>query len=377
MFFFILCSQAFLPWNASAQSWQWMKGSINGESHGLRIATDTGENVYAAGECWFNGSFGLYYYSPGFIGSVCLVKYDSVGNLHWMVLGDSSNCAGLATDLFGNEYLLAVYYGHTVNFGGHILVNPRPSLDSGSYFLAKINASGDVIWVKNIGAINCFETYPEEYGNCITTDACGNIYVECAFTNNIRIGTDSFTKVPCVPDIGSADILVAKYDSSGNVIWAKSFGGDWPNSPTGIAVTRSGYIYFAGDFKSDTLYCGSTFLTDTSELGLGNKVWSSFLIKLDNLGNTIWARDNTGSANCEVSALAVDQSENAYITGNYEYGSLDFGGTLYFGLYAFSPSPYMDVRGFLVKFDSSGTVAWGKTIQSYVFPLSAVTDPLQ
>jgi len=73
--------------------------------------------------------------------------------------------------------------------------------NSGSFdiFLVKYNSSGTKQWTKQLG------TSSGDYGNDVTTDSSGNIYVT-GYTNG---GLDGNT------NSGSYDIFIVKYNSSG------------------------------------------------------------------------------------------------------------------------------------------------------------------
>ena len=53
--------------------------------------------------------------------------------------------------------------------------------------------------------------------------------------------------------------LTAKYDSSGAVIWARSFGGRLSESVYTQAVSRDGDIYLGGFYYSDSLVIGGLY----------------------------------------------------------------------------------------------------------------------
>jgi Secretion system C-terminal sorting domain len=354
----------FVAWGSYGQGWEWMRGSQNGESHGLYVATDKNENVYNVGECWFTGNFGPYTYSVGSKVYMPLVKYDSSGNVSWLVMASHAIPAGLTTDLYGNEYLLAAYLDTVVNFGGHTLSNPH--YDSPCYFIAKINALGNVLWMKRIGNANGFSTNIGQLGNCITTDVCGDIYFTLGFSNNLILGDDTLVNA------GNSDVLLAKFDSSGNKIWAKSFGGNGYDLASGISTTHSGNIYLAGMFKSDSMRFNTTILSDTL---ISRNYWSMFLVKLDNSGNPIWAKTNNGSVDCEAYGLVVDKSENAFITGTYFVGYHPSASVL-FNTIVLPIAPSFQVYDFLTKYDSSGNPMWAKCVQGkYLISYGVVVDP--
>src|ERR1035437_5759560 len=238
---FVLLILVFVPLDTSGQGWGWMKGGQNGETSGIVAATDFNGNVYGAGDFYGTGHFGPYNFgasgSNQGLGGTLLVKYDSSGNIRWLITSNNgSGPEGLSTDLFGNEYLMGVYYD-TISFGGHTLI--APSKDTQYYFIAKIDSGGNVKWIKSIGNVQQLGDYGV---NNIATDNNGNIYITCSASSNTTIGSFSINNIRPY----SQAIVVAKYDSSGSVIWVKSFGGEGPDFPAGIIVMQSGNIYISG-----------------------------------------------------------------------------------------------------------------------------------
>ena len=117
----------------------------------------------------------------------------------------------IAVDANGNSYVTGYFYSSTITFGLTTLTN------SGVYsdiFVVKYDSSGNVVWAKNTGGTN------EDKGYGIAVDAIGNSYVTGWFSSStITFGSTTLT------NSGSDDIFVVKYDSSGNVMRAKSAGG--------------------------------------------------------------------------------------------------------------------------------------------------------
>ena len=343
-----------------------MHGAENGESGGCLIATDMQENVFSVGVTYLNGHFGPDSFSTiSNRANISLVKYDSVGNLGWTLNASRTLPMGLATDMFGHEYLLAQYNRAELRFGGMTLVNPNA--DSNCYFLAKIDAFGNVDWIKNIGNAKLGIYIVENIGNCVATDDCGNVYISCSVGNNLTVGAFSDSSSGPLRD----DILLAKYDSSGNLLWAKGFPGNGADIPTGIAVSRSGNIYLGGMFTGDSLTFGGIVLSDTLRTSSN---WNSFITKLDNAGNPIWSNISYNAIECENTTLALDAHENVYISGYFSSGyGLD--SSIHFGAVTLASTNHQGY-GFLVKYDEAGTALWGKTIQGKgVLQNSLTIDP--
>ena len=361
---FVVCFVIIGNITIHAQGWQWMKGAHNGESHGEYVTTDLDGNVYTAGINFGNNHFGTYTTpAGGFVGNLVMAKYDSLGNIGWIKYYNSSIGsfpAGMVTDPFGNVYLLGVYRDSFFNFYGHTLLNPNwppgylytftgDSVNTACFFIAKINAGGNLIWVKNVGNV-CSEW--SDINNHMTIDQCGNIYIACPFWNDTAvIGGNSFTNA------GSINFIVAKLDSSGTVLWAKNFGGNQHAWPAAIKVTPTGNIFITGTFLSDSIRFGTTVLTDTSSF----YNWSIFIAKLDNSGTPIWAKTNKGPTATYVNAggLAIDNQENAFVSGGYSIHHPSVpAGIMSIGSYVFPLTIPDSNYGFIAKFDSIGAISW-------------------
>jgi hypothetical protein len=79
-----------------------------------------------------------------------------------------------------------------------------------------------------------------------------------------------------------ADIFVAKYDSAGNALWAKRYGGAALDEVGGLAVSPAGVIYLAGRFNGSATYGPNTLTSLNTSYDT-----DCFLAKLDTNGNPI------------------------------------------------------------------------------------------
>ena len=138
-------------------------------------------------------------------------------------LGTSSSDggSGVTTDSSGNVYVT-----------GYTLGGLDGNTNSGSYdmFLVKYNSSGTKQWTKQLGSSGW------DWGNGVTTDSSGNIYVT-GYTNG---GLDGNT------NSGYGDIFLVKFNSSGTKQWTKQLGTSSSDSGNGVITDSSGNIYVTG-----------------------------------------------------------------------------------------------------------------------------------
>jgi hypothetical protein len=123
----------------------------------------------------------------------------------------------------------------------------------------KYDGSGNVVWAKGAGAASV------DRATGIAVDGSGNSYVTGYFYG-INITFGSFILNNAKP--GYSDVFVVKYDSSGNVVWAKRGYGTYNEESTSIAVDDNGNSYVTGWFTSSSITFGSFTLTNTSTGGL-------------------------------------------------------------------------------------------------------------
>ena len=135
----------------------------------------------------------------------------------------SAGTTAMATDASGNVYIAGFFDNPGVSFGTTTLT----SVWIYNMFLVKYDALGNVVWAKNEGGTNIYN----ESINGIVIGGSGNIYITGYFGNStITFGTVNLTNE------GDDDMFIVKYDTSGNVIWAKSAGGVDDDIATSINV---------------------------------------------------------------------------------------------------------------------------------------------
>ncbi len=320
---------------SQAPGWAWAK-SVGGNSFdsALSVTTDAVGNVYVTG---FFGSptlvFGATILTHAGGGDMYLAKYDASGNVLWAKsAGGIGNDEGLSvtTDTSGYIYVTGRFSSPTIVFGATTLTNSG----GGDIYLVKYDASGNVLWAKSAGGNS------NEMGNSIVTEASGNVYVAGYFSSpTLVFGSTTLTNA------GLSDMYLVKYDASGNVLWAKSAGGNKEDIGSSVTSDGSGNVFVTGRFESPTLVFGATTLTNA---GLSDM----YLVKYDASGNVLWAKSPGGQSYNNGHSVTSDASGNVYVTG-------DFGGTLVFGTTTLSTGAGGGDM-YLAKYDASGNVLWAK-----------------
>tara|TARA_B100001564_G_scaffold187175_1_gene157171 strand:+ start:6378 stop:12611 length:6234 start_codon:yes stop_codon:yes gene_type:complete len=185
------------------------EGTGNKNEYGYGIAVDSSDNIYVCGEAG----------NSGYGSTDCLIaKYDSSGNIQWQkLLGDQYSTTqdrfrSVTVDSSDNIYAI----GHS----------EKPN-DNNDTIIAKYDASGNIAWQKYIDN--------DAQGKAIDTDSSGNVYI---LSESIR-----------VVGAGNADLYIAKLDSSGNMQWQNTLGGEYNELTFDLCISLDN-LYISGTTRS-------------------------------------------------------------------------------------------------------------------------------
>jgi outer membrane protein assembly factor BamB len=341
--------------SAQTPEFQWAKRAGGAsDDRAYRIVVDASGNSFVTG--YFASStitFGTTTLTNAGYDDMYLVKYDTSGNVVWVKsAGGTSKDRGywVAADAAGNCFVVGIFSSPTITFGSTTLINGSET----SMFLAKYDANGNVIWAKSTNGI----FYDPDDCGAVGLDSLGNIYVTGSYSNStITFGTTTLINA------GNTDIYVVKYDTSGNVVWAKSAGGTNKDISMSIALDSDGNSYVTGNFTSPTLSFGPTTLINTGERDF-------YIVKYSANGDVLWARSASGNAWDNGRSIAVGPSKEILVTGEFQSPTLTLGTTTLTN----TNSSALDV--FVVKFDSGGQVLWATNphCAGQDYPGSITTD---
>jgi len=341
--------------NTGAFQWARTWGGTDWE-YNRGVAVDSSGNVYVPGYY-----AGVVDFDPDPVGEdnhtsngaqdAFVSKFDPDGNFLWARTwgGSSSEDAyGAETNAFGNVYVTGQFQG-TVDFDPDPIDKENHSSNGvQDVYLVKFDSTGDFIWARTWGGSAW------DYGHDVAVDSSGNVYCVGWFAGTVDFdpgtGGDNHT-----PDVDPG-VYLSKFDSSGNFIWARTWGGSsYQNYDFGIGVNVDNYsnIYIAGRYTGMVDFDPSTGGTDnhTSEGDV-----DAFLSSFDSAGVFRWARTWGSTSGDYARGVAADSSGNVCVGGHYS-GTVDFNPDPV--LIDNHTSQLLDV--YLSKFDSSGNFLWART----------------
>jgi hypothetical protein len=262
------------------------------------------------------------------------------------ILPDRGN--SITTDLSGNVYITGSFWG-TADFDPGVNTTLLFSSGGDDIFISKYDASGNLIWTKGIGSSG------NETGKCVNVDLAGNVYESGRF-NSDTIDFDPGPAIYNVITSGAEDIFISKFNSSGNLIWAKQMGGLLTDECLSSIVDQAGNIYSTGMFQQSADINpgpGSHILTTP-----GGGDFDVFLTELDSSGNFVWAVNIGGTAMDLATSITIDLQGNLILAGDFRY-TADFDpGSGVFSMTAFNTTS--DI--FILKLDPAGNFIWAKQI---------------
>ncbi|MEW6366151.1 MAG: IPT/TIG domain-containing protein [Acidobacteriota bacterium] len=194
----------------------------------------------------------------------------------WISLADFAEAGTNWARLYGaalNSDLRAV---HQTTDGGYVVSGAAISFGAGGKdaWCLKLDASGDIVWQKTFGGVK------DEYANAVEMTADGGCLLVAT--------TYSF-------GAGSADAWCLRLDSSGNIIWQKTYGGTGLDYLCAVVATAGGGYVLAGG---------------TDSFGGGNG--DAWYLKLDAAGNVVW-QNAYGGSGAEYAGAVCGAAEGGFI----------------------------------------------------------------
>jgi len=321
---------------------------------GKGLAVDSDGNVFVSGKFMgtidFDPGPGIESKTSNGGYDVYVSKFDTLGNFQWVkTFGGSAweYNRGLAVDGSGNVYLPG-YFAGTVDFDPGTGVDNHTSNGNNDCFLVKLDGTGAFQWARTWGGTMNEDAYGAE------CDSSGNVYITGQFWGYVDFDPGSGTDTRS--SAGAFDVFLLKLDSSGNYLWAKTWGGTgfWDYGHD-IAVDDSDNVYTTGWFDDTVDFdpgSGSDWHTADSNQGI-------FLSKLDSSGNFQWAQTWGGSWSQNYDfgiGIECDGSSTIAVAGRYR-DTVDFDP----GSGVDSHSALGEVDAFVSTFDLDGNFQWVRT----------------
>lgn len=190
-------------------------------------------------------------------------------------------------------------FADTIDFG----LGPMASTGSNDMFIAKFDPLGNPVWNRRFGDASSQIAY------AVAVDPAGAIYVGGGMAGSVDFDGTLLTSA------GLDDAFLARFDATGQAVWAKNYGDAAKQFVRHIAITKTNLIIIAGEFAGVIQFDASSHMS----LGLSD----IFLARFDTSGFLSGSRAYGGQSSDTVRGMALDSLDQIYITGGYD-GAVDF-----------------------------------------------------
>ena len=215
---------------------------------------------------------------------------------------------------YGKEYWEVYPFIISADDGSFMIAGTSYELDYGyghDIVLFKVYPSGSIAWKK------VYREQNEEMIGCFKQTQDGG-YIVAGKTDSYGAGGD--------------DILVIKVDSSGNILWQKTYGGISYEMASSIDELEDG-SYVIGGW--------------TESFGAGD--YDLWILRLDHTGNILWEKTYGGSGYERANSIQKTSDGNIIVAGFYS-------------------SQDETLRGaWVMKLDLNGNIIWQKLYSIYLF----------
>jgi hypothetical protein len=268
------------------------------------------------------------YMMAGYIGftessDAYFLKVDGSGNLLWEIQYDGM-------DVTSARAAIVAHDGGYIAIGDTYAYSPTtPEESLGFSFILKLSESGEIFWVDSLTfdrtvTPKCLASVPDggyvlagtgggydipHFDFIMKIDNAGNH----VWYRTIRDGlNDGIWSVAAEDDGGTVvagyscgddsfstdenDILLIKFDASGNKLWESTFGGDFTDNGWSIVTTANGCYVVAGD---------SAPVASSADV---------YLAKVDNTGQLLWERTYGGDQADGAVSIAI-APDGGFIVG--------------------------------------------------------------
>jgi hypothetical protein len=332
-----------------AQSLEWSH-TIGGNStdFSFQVSTTSTGDVYLSGEFYdtvdidpgsgvvnmiSNGQYDLF-----------VAKFDSDGNYLWhMNMGgpDHEDAKTVYVDVNDN-LIVSGRFSDTLDMDPSVGVSEILP-DSGSYYLAKYDVNGQLIWAHETGLD----------ANQVTIDDFGNILITGRFN-----GTKDFdlsAGIYPVTSNGGTDLFVVSYNGNAQLNWAHHFGDDSPYDEQGYGIDTDslGNVYICGNFRDTVDFDPGSGVYEL--IVTGSSSTDGLVLKLDSTGNFIWAFNIGGFSGDVVNSIAI-LNQTVYAVGSFN-DSIDLDP----GVINTMQISNGGWDAFCAAYDFNGNYVWGKT----------------
>lgn len=329
-------------------------------SNGLQAACDNTNGVYFLGAYRDSIQIGNNILIAGGtnLSGYFLVKYDTSGNYLWSLniplnSGYTPNeTPYMNVDNSGNVLICGIYPSLSLSVG-NLSISTNRNLSS---FLLKVSPQGVPLWLRGTNTDQTSGSHRVRF-NSLDIGSDNAIYVAGELNGNLGF-SGVFSPNISVPFSGNGvDMLIVKYDSLGNALWATRNSAIGNDIATGITIASDNNLYICGRFFGSSISFGSYVLNNLCNTSI---CANGFLLKADTAGNYIWAKSFASTGSLGMQSITSRDSPTIFVSGFFISDTVFYLNSI---LYPSTNSQ----SSFIYKLDTAGSVLCSTVLDS-IFP---------
>jgi gliding motility-associated-like protein len=197
-----------------------------------------------------------------------------------------------------------------------------------------------------------FQNTKSDKVTCVRVSDSGFVFAAGYFGNNIKLGTNLLT-LTYTGSAQSKEAFIAKFDSLGFCLWARSAGNGLDDRVLGLTVDKNGNSIITGTFWSSGFKVNPSITINGQ--GGGDQ---GFLVKYDPNGNAIWGNYVTSTGGDDQGLdVSSDDVGNIYVVGFMTGSNLKVGGNVVTVTNA-NGNAFNKHSYWIAKFNPSGIPQW-------------------
>lgn len=293
--------------------WAHTCGSSGNTDAGYSIQIDHLNNVIVGGHFSGTAYFDPALSAAGQIQAISsldafVAKYDAQGNFQWVKGWDASKCWNVATDAIGSVYVFSEFMNSFDADPGTGVFNVTSAGDQ-DIFLIKLSSTGNFVWAKTTGSSSYESSGDIKYSN-------NSLYICGQYSDTMDMNFGS--GVSLLQPLNNSNSFIAKYDTSGNLSWAKTIGDSSSVRFEAIDIAGNNDVTIAGEYNTFSpagmdVNPGSGNYSLHTDCG----VQTGLVIRLDANGNFKNAFDIENSVRMDLYDVATDNNNHVYVVGFY------------------------------------------------------------
>ena len=247
----------------------------------------------------------------------------------------AEEAVSMAVDGEGRIFLAGSFHSDALDFGGEVLLN-KSTLGMRDVFVVAFDPDGGHLWSVSFGG----EDDDVMYSLALNED--GEIHVAGYFrSDSIDFGAG--------PELnqGKRDLFFVKLSGAGELIWARTFGGEMDDATFSLDVNSEGAVFITGYFSSESLDLGGGPMENVSATGYHD----IYAARFTGDGEHVWSKRFGGSSWEFARAVSVT-GEALYLGGRFYSSGIEFGDETF--------ENQGDADFFVLKMDLSGETLWAR-----------------